>query len=186
MLRIRSVAPAAMAIAMLASAGCSTYAASRYSIAPETVSALRAYRPQVVAVGPFTAAQPGLSEINCRAVGPIKTPDGEPFVEFVRRALIAELTIAEIYATQAPRTLTGHLERVDFESGVYWSNAAWHLVLTVKSSNGKSLKAAEDYGFKASYAAEPACQNTAQALMPAVQNLVGKLVRDPAFADLLR
>ena len=78
MLWMRSVATAAMAIAMLASAGCSTYAASRYSIAPETVSALRTYRPQVVAVGPFTAVQPGLSEINCRAVGPIRRPTASP------------------------------------------------------------------------------------------------------------
>jgi hypothetical protein len=155
---------AAMASAILASAGCSTYAASRYSIAPETVSALRAYRPQVVAVGPFTAVQPGLSEINCRAVGPIKTPDGESFEEFVRRALIAELTIAEIYATQAPLTLTGHLERVDFKSGVYFTDAAWQLALTVKSSNGKSLRAVEEHGFKTSYGAEAGCQNTAHAI----------------------
>jgi hypothetical protein len=33
---------------------------------------------------------------------------------------------------------------------------------------------------------ETACNQTAQALMPAVQNLVGKVVRDPAFVELVR
>jgi hypothetical protein len=56
----------------------------------------------------------------------------------------------------------------------------------LKSSNGKSLVASEHYAFKASYEGEAGCQNTAQALMPAIQNLVGKAVRDPAFPELLR
>jgi hypothetical protein len=166
-------------------AGCATYAASRYSISPETVSALRAYRPKTVAVGRFTAAEPGVSEITCRAVGPIKTPDGEPFEEFIRRALIAELTIAELSASSAPITLTGDLERLGFTSGVYWSDAAWDIALTVKSSNGKSLMVRERYAFSASYAGGAGCQNTAQALMPAVQNLVGKIVMHPEFRALL-
>lgn len=186
MSRSPRVTVVAMILVALTTGGCSTYAASRYSISPETVNALRAFRPQTVAVGPFTAAKPGVSEITCRAVGPIKSPDGEPFEEFIRRAFIAELTIAEIYAATAPVTLTGHLERLDFESGIYWSDAAWHLVVTVKSSNGKQLAATEHYAFKASYGGDAACQNTAQALMPAIQNLVGKVVRDPAFPDLLR
>ena len=74
----------AISAAMLS--GCSTYAASRYSISADNVTALRAFRGQTVAVGPFTAAQPGKTEIMCRAVGPIKTPDGETFEEFVRKA----------------------------------------------------------------------------------------------------
>jgi hypothetical protein len=164
--------------------GCSTYAASRYSISAETVSALRAYRPQTVAVAPFTATKPGESEITCRGVGPIKTPDGEPFEEFIRKALIAELTIAEIYAASAPVTLTGRVEDIDFSSG--WTDAAWTIRLAVSSSNGKKLVVAENYAFKSSYVGEVACNQTAHALMPAVQNLVGKVVRDPGFAELLR
>ena len=175
-----------IALIALAATGCSTYAAARYSVSPETVSALRAYRPLTVAVGPFTAVRPGESEITCRAVGPIKTPDGESFEEFVRRAFVAELTMAELYAASAPVTLTGHLQRLDFTSGVYFTDAAWDLALTVKSSNGKSLVATEHYAFKASYGGDAGCQNTAQALMPAIQNVVGKAVRDPAFPELLK
>jgi hypothetical protein len=35
--------------------------------------------------------QPDLREITCRAVDPIKTPDGETYAEFIRKALIDEL-----------------------------------------------------------------------------------------------
>jgi hypothetical protein len=166
--------------------GCSTYAASRYAISAETVSTLRAYRPHNVAVGAFTAKKPGETEINCRGVGPIRTPDGEPFEEFIRKAFIAELTIAEVYAPSAPVTLTGSLDTMDFASGIYWSEAFWQIAITIKSSNGKSVAVTEKYPFKASYGGEAGCQNTAQALMPAVQNLVGKMVKDAAFAELLR
>ena len=177
---------AVTALVALAATGCSTYAAARYSVSPETVSALRAYRSMTVAVGPFTAARPGETEITCRAVGPIKTPDGESFEEFVRRAFIAELMMAELYAVAAPFTLTGHLRRLDFTSGVYFTDAAWDLELLVKSSNGKTLVATERYAFKASYGGDAGCQNTAQALMPAIQNVVAKAVRDPVFPNLLK
>jgi hypothetical protein len=66
-------------LAITVLSGCSTYAAFRYSISADTVATLRGLRGQSVRVGDFTAAQPGRTEITCRAVGPIKTPDGESF-----------------------------------------------------------------------------------------------------------
>ena len=127
--------------------------------------------------------------MNRQPFGPvvaIATPGGESFEEFVRRAFVAELTMAELYGSTAPITPTGHLQRIDFTSGVYFSDAAWDIALTVKSSNGKSLVATEHYAFKASYGGDAGCQNTAQALMPAIQNVVLKAVRDPAFPALLK
>jgi hypothetical protein len=177
-----------LALGMLAAASCSTYAASRYIISADTTSALRAYRGQMVSVGPFTApASPGRSEINCRDVKPIKTPDGEPFEEFIRKALVAELTIAEVYAPTAPVMLTGRLESIAFSSGTFptAAGAAWRIRLVVASSNGRTLTVSEDYKFTSSYIGDVACNQTAHALMPAVQNLVGKIVRDPGFAELL-
>jgi hypothetical protein len=162
--------------------GCSTYAASRYSISVDTVSALRAYRGQSVMVGPFTATEPGRSQITCRGVGPIKTPDGESFEAFIRKALVDELTMAEIHASEAPVTLTGHLDKIDFSSQV---GAAWTIAVTIRSSNGRSLAVEEAYGYKSSYYGETACNQTAHALMPAVQNVVSKIVRHPGFAALL-
>ena len=173
-----------IALATVVLAGCSTYAASRYAISADTVRTLRTFKGQTVAVGDFTATKPGQKEIMCRAVGPIKTPDGETFEAFIRKALIDELTIAEIYAPSAPIVLTGRLDEIDFSSGP--AEAAWKIALTVRSSNGKTLAVREVYGFTPSWYGETGCNQTAHALMPAVQNVVGKVVRDPSFADLVR
>ena len=123
-------------------------------------------------------------QITCRAVGPIKTPDGESFEDFIRKAFVSELVIGEIYAPTAPVTITGNVDSLDFSSGL--TDAAWDIALTVRSSNGRSLSAKERYPFTASYYGETGCNNTAHALMPAVQNLVGKVVRDAVFPELLK
>jgi len=128
--------------------------------------------------------KPGRSEITCRAVGPIKTPDGEPFEEFIRRAFIADMSIAEVYSTAAPVTLTGRLDAIDFSSGM--TDAAWDIAMTLSSSNGKSLSTDNHYSFSGNFVGEVACNQTAQALMPAVQDLIGKIIAHPDFADLLR
>jgi hypothetical protein len=170
--------------AAIALAGCSTYAAQRYSIAPNNIAVLRAFKGQTVNVGPFTAAKPGRNEITCRAVGPTRTPDGEPFEEYIRKAFIADLSIAEVYATAAPTTLTGRVDALDFSSGL--TDAAWDIAVTISSSNGKSLSVDNHYSFSGNFVGEVACNQTAQALMPAVQDLIGKVIGHPDFAALLR
>ena len=117
----------------------------------------------------------------CRGVGPIKTPDGEAFSDFVRKALIDELKIASIYSASAPVTLTGNLDALDFSS----NGGLWNLSLTVKASNGKSMTATEAYSYTSSFNGTTACNQTAQAFMPAVQNLVGKVVSSPEFIALI-
>ncbi|MGK9166373.1 hypothetical protein KXR53_08760 [Inquilinus limosus] len=171
-------------ILLLAAAlgGCSTYAAQRYSISADNVMALRSLNGQTIAVGSFNSAQPPATEIGCRAVGPIKTPDGETFSEYVRKAFIDELKIANAYSEASPVVLTGVLDQANFSS----MNGAWDLGLTLKSSNGRSLAVKEHYPFTSSFYGETACNQTAQAMMPAVQNLIGKAVKSPQFRDLVR
>ncbi|MDD5389164.1 MAG: hypothetical protein PHD37_07450 [Gallionellaceae bacterium] len=168
------------AIAVLAS-GCSTYSATRYSISTDNVVALRSLNGKSVNVGAFSASTPGQTEIMCRGVGPIKTPDGEPFAEFVRKAILDELKIANTYSSAAPVMITGNLDAIDFSS----NSGNWNLALTVRSSNGKSMSVSESYGYTSSFYGETACNQTAQAFMPAVQNLVGKVVRSPEFVALV-
>ena len=166
--------------AVLAS-GCSTYSANRYSISTDNVMALRSLNGVMVDVGAFSSSTPGQTEIMCRGVGPIKTPDGETFSDFVRKALLDELRMAETYASPAPVTISGNLDAIDFSS----NSGNWNLALTVNSSNGKSMTVSEDYKYTSSFYGETACNQTAQAFMPAVQNLVGKVVRSPEFMELV-
>ncbi len=171
---------AACSLLILAS-GCSTYSASRYAISTDNVVALRSLNGKAINVGAFSATQPQQSDIMCRGVGPIKTPDGETFAEYVRKALVDELKMSNTFSSSAPLTLTGNLDAIDFSS----STGTWNLALTVRSSNGRSMSASEQYSYTTSFYGETACNQTAQALMPAVQNLVGKIVRSSEFGTLV-
>lgn len=172
-----------LAIGML-STGCSTYAATRYTSSVDNLTPLRALRDegQALNVGEFRTVGAASSEIMCRALGPIKTPDGESFATYIRKALITELKYAELYAEKAPVTLSGTLEQIDFSS----MDGAWNLKLSVQSSNGNKVTVSQRYNFTSSWVAETACNQTAQALMPAVQDLIKQLVGGKKFASLVR
>jgi hypothetical protein len=168
-------------VSVLALAGCDTLAATRYSINADNVVNLRQYNGGSVNVGSFTSATPGQSEIMCRAAGPIKTPDGEPFSEYVKKALLDEMKIAGIYNQNAPITLSGRLEQTELNS----VSGKWILVLSVTSSTGGSLTESEAFNFTTSFAAIVACREAATAFMPAVQNLIGRIIRNPEFRRLM-
>lgn len=169
-----------LAVGMLAS-GCSTFVPARYSISADNISTLRTYRGHTLNVGEFTSPTV-TSQFACRAAGPLVAPDQETFGEYVRKALIAEFKIAEIYSATAPVTLTGTLEHLDFSS----TGGTWDMTLTVQSSTGRSLKVSEQYKFETSFVAETACNQTAQAFMPGVQNLISKIVNHAEFPALIQ
>ena len=161
--------------------GCSTYATTRYSVSVDNVSKLRELGTAGVTVGNFTATDPGVTQLNCRAVGPIKTPDGESFETFIRKAFVDELRMAEVYSETADITLTGNLNEIDFSS----TSGMWTIGLTINSSNGRTITVLENYDFKSSWYGETACNQTAQALMPAVQNVISQIIQNNGFPSLV-
>ena len=52
----------------------------------------------------------------CRAVGPITTPDGEPFAEYIRKALITQLRLTRSYSPEAATRISGSLDNINFDS----------------------------------------------------------------------
>jgi hypothetical protein len=177
-------------LAVLAASACSAYTVPRYGLSAENVTGLKKLGSKVN-LGAFTATTPGQTEIRCRAVGPVRTPDSRPFEDYIRRALLDELRIADVYSEGAPVTLTGNLDKIDFNS----MSGDWTMDLTVRSSNGRALTVSSKYEFSpgpmfqpgpAQAAAARACAETAQAFAPAVQVLIGKLVYHPELAQLLK
>ena len=187
----RAEGESGLLLAVLVSSACSSYTVPRYGLSAENITGLRKLGAKVN-VGRFTATTPAQTEIRCRASGPVKTPDGRPFEDYIRRALVDELKVAEMLSDSAPVTLTGHLDKIDFNSMA----GDWTMHLTATSSNGRSLSVSSKYGFSTgpvfyvggggTAAAERACAETAQAFAPAVQVLIGKLVHHPEFAALLK
>lgn len=167
-------------------AGCSTYAVPRYSVSTDTVAALRSVGDVKVDVGDFSSAndvakreQPG--EIMCRGVGPIKTPDGESYAEYVRKALVSELVIANIYEKGSPVGLTGRLTELDFDS----MGGTWVVGMELISSNGKVVAVKNTHKYTSSFYGETACNQTAQAGLGAIQDAIRAAVTHQDFKSLL-
>ena len=168
-------------VLVLIASGCSTYSTNRYSTSVDNVVALRTLNGTKIKVGDFTATGKSKKEIMCRGVGPIKTPDGETFESFIRKALIDELKMSETYSDSSQISLTGNLDAIDFSS----NSGKWEISLTIMSSNGNAISATEKYSYTTSFYGETACNQTAQALMPAVQNLIGQIVSNSEFKSLV-
>ncbi|GFD88617.1 hypothetical protein KUL152_08430 [Tenacibaculum sp. KUL152] len=161
--------------------GCSTYSVNRYAVSVDNISSLKSVANSNINVGAFNAIGESKTSIMCRGVGPIKTPDGQSFENFIRKAFIDELTMAGVMDPNAPITLTGTLDSIDFSS----ASGSWDIAMTISSSNGNAISVTESYEFTSSFYGETACNQTAQALMPAVQNLIGKIVQDKGFSKLV-
>lgn len=168
------------ALACVAVAGCSTFAVPRYSANAETVSALRALQPAKVRVGAFTGSN-GSTSINCRGASPIEIPDGDTFEGYVRKGLVSELIISDIYDPKASVELSGSLEKADFNS----NTGTWFLSLSLTSTTGAKLHVENDYKYSASFYGTVACNQTAQAALGATQDLIQKAVLDVRFKTLV-
>lgn len=166
-------------IAAIGLGGCSTYATAPYSSDADTVVHLRDSEIEPVNVGSFGG--PGdKTSIGCRAVGPIETPEGEGFAQFIREAIADELKLANKYDPESQIVIDGELQEIDFSS----LSGQWDISLLLLSSNGAQMEVSETYDYSTSYLGETACNQTAQALMPAVQNLVSNAVKSPDFSKM--
>lgn len=164
---------------------CSTYTTPRYAISADANVALKAIGASNVAVGAFSG--PARFDTGCRAAGPLAPPDGLTHTEYLKKALEDELKVAGAHAEAAPRIiLTGEVGKLEFSSSRGLTGGSWDVDVVLKSSNGKSMGAAEHYEFESGFIADTACKQTAEAYLPAVQNLIAKIVRSPEFKGLLQ
>ncbi|MBW8329410.1 MAG: hypothetical protein K0M48_09740 [Thiobacillus sp.] len=173
-----------VALSVLTLSACSTYMPQRYSISADNNVALKAIDAGNINVGAFTG--PAKFDSNCRAAGPIAPPDNMSFEAYIQKALADELKVAGKFDDKTPKvTLTGVVEQIAFSSSRGLTGGSWDIGLRVHSSNGKSTYVAEHYEFNSGFIADTACKQTAEAYYPAVQNLIGKLVKAQEFQTLV-
>ena len=173
----------ALCVVVLVSVGCSTMTPARYAVSVDNNLALKKYEGSRVKL--VSMVSPASFDPNCRLMGPIQGSDGMTVPQFVQKAFNDELKFANLYAEDGV-TLDGNLTKIAFSSTSGLTNGWWELDLTLKSSKGKSMDVASLYEFKSGFDAITACNQTAQALGPAVQDLIKKTVTDPQFSALLR
>lgn len=174
-----------MVVAAILLAGCETLVAPRYSVLADNNIAVKALGVTGLGIGEFTG--PSNFDSNCRALGPVEVADGITHTQYIRKAFEEEFKMAGIYAASSPRVLiTGTVTKLAFSSTRSITGGSWDIDLTLASSNGASMRTTEHYEFPSGFLANTACKQTAEAFTPAVQNLVGKVLRSPEFRALVR
>lgn len=162
--------------------GCSTMTPPRYSVSVDNVEILRQYGDKQGSVADFELA--AQFDSNCRLMGPIEPADGLTVPEFIARAFNDEFKMAGIYSASGNQ-ITGVIDRISFSSISGITGGWWDIAITLNSSNGKTLKVENKYEFKSGFDAITACNQTADALTPAVQDLIKSAVSNPSFESLL-
>jgi hypothetical protein len=167
-------------------AACETPTTQRYAISADNNLAIKAIG--VTGIGIRTFSAPSDFSANCRALGPMQVADNLTHTQYIQKALEDELKVSGAFAqASTPRvTLGGKVNKLEFSSTKGITGGYWHVDLTIDSSNGKKLDVSEYYEFNSGFVANDACRNTAEAFSRAVQNLIGKVVRSPGFAEMVR
>lgn len=173
----------AIATLTLFVAGCSTMTPARYSMSVDNNMALKKLDGSKFHIASVSA--PASYDSNCRMMGPVQAADGMTIPQFVEKAFNDEFKFAGVYS-ESGVSLSGSLNHIEFSSMSGLTNGWWDLGLDLKSSNGKTLSVSSRYDFKSGFDAITACNQTAQALGPAVQDLIKKAVTDPQFVELTR
>jgi len=175
-----------VAVLLVAAAlsACETPTTQRYAISADNNQAIKSLGASNIGVATFRA--PADFSANCRALGPMQVADGLTHTQYIQKAFEDELKIAGAYASSGAQVvISGRVHRLEFSSTRALTGGSWTIDLALESSNGKSVAVNEYYEFSSGFGANDACRNTAEAFSRAVQDLIGKVVRNPGFAALL-
>lgn len=173
------------AITVIFLSGC-VNAPQRYGISADNNLALKASGGVNINVGLFTNTADFSN--NCRGLyGQLSLPDNMSFEGYIQKGFIDELKVAGIFDDkEAKITLSGVIEKLSFSTLTsLMGGGSWDIGLRINSSNGKSTYVSEHYEFDSSIQVWAACAQTANAYMPAVQNILGKLIKSPDFKSLV-
>lgn len=159
-----------------------SHVSQRYSPSATNVEQIRESAKDAsakISVDQFTATEKGKKSIVCRAEGAISAPDNKSFDEFIRDAITDEFRVAGVYDAKSLAKLQGNLDYIDFSSNI--GSGKWVMKMTFKSENVEPFLVENTYEFSTNFIANIACEQVAQALAPATQDLIKKLVQHPSF-----
>jgi len=147
-----------------------------------TILIQKALNGSKVQVGDFTSFEPHLNSLRCRLI-PINSISrgGATFSDIFKKEFVEEFNDAGVFDAGSALTLKGHLKEFELSS---FGSAYWNITLELSSSNGKSLTASNKFPFESSMSGQTACKNAKEALEPAVNSVIQKVINSPEFAGL--
>jgi len=172
-----------LAFSVLVLSACSTMQPPRYAVSVDNIQTLKSFTE---IKGEFSSLnQQARFSSNCRMMGPIEPADGLSVPQFITKAFNDELKMADKYSKDAVK-ITGDITKIEFSSITGLTSGYWDIGLNLKSTNGESLAVNNKYSFKSGFDAITACNATADALSPAVQDLIKATVNHPEFPKLMK
>lgn len=179
-----------LAVSFASAPGCETIPSTKvdpYANNPITTRGLLRLPPGSIFLEGIDSVPIDIATVPCLR-GKISLPGGQSFSDYVEAALLSELLLADRYANDATVSLHGALNEVSFSFdqpiGFASFGGTWTFSLIVRSSNGKEISVTSNYSYDTGYAPSR-CHIAASYLMPAIQELIAKLVTEPNFAELL-
>lgn len=167
--------------------GCITYHGQNYGVSADNISSLNKLQSNTktkIKSVEFTSYSPGRSRMGCRAAGPISTPNGEPFDQYIKEAFIDELKIANLYDPNKGIEVKGHLKKIATGSGI--GNARWVIHVDYSSPGKETFSVNIEHKTRSSWLADKACLELAHGLGPAVQKLLKETFSNPEFIKWLQ
>jgi hypothetical protein len=162
-----------------------TYMPPHYRVSMDSTTELKQIGGSNISVGPFTLTAEFDNDCGITA-GSVVMPDKMRVEDYIRNGLVEELKAAGMFDDTAPKiTLTGTIDQLDFFSRRYIYTSTWHIGLLVKSSNGNSVHITDQYNFDAGAFSQADCQKVANSFLPAVQNIIAKVIDAPEFQSLV-
>ena len=172
-----------LAVSVLALSACSTMQPPRYAVSVDNIQTLK-HLTEIN--GEFASLnQPTKFSSNCRLMGPIEPADGLSIPQFITKAFNDELKMADKYSKDTIK-ITGDITKIEFSSISGLTSGYWDIGLSLNSTNGTNLTVNNKYSFKSGFDAITACNATADALSPAVQDLIKATVSHPEFSKLMK
>ena len=163
---------------------CESFSPQRYTAVPDNLPVLRALTGAAARVDPFVLSTQ--FDATCRGGANIDPPINMTFQSYLQTALTDELKVSGLYDEKSPKVvLAGNIDKLSFSSTKSLTNGEWSIGLRVTSSNGRSVYVSEIFQFESAFNGVTACRRTAEAFLPAVQNVIAKLVRSAEFRPLL-
>ena len=166
-------------VTILLLSGCETLSVQQYLPTQQNTSVIKNVMMMSnissLAVGEFTTSHPGQFESLCGINKLIRIPNNTPPDIYIRNALINEIKEAGVYSLdqiEAERVITGHLDTFKLDS----DTGSWIIQVTISLNTGDVYTVSETYEHD-----EISCERAASTLVPAVQDLIYKIVSNPAF-----
>jgi hypothetical protein len=157
---------------------------NRYSSYPQNNSLLKETTKNneiKIKVADFTADYEAKTAQSCRMVGTINMPEKEKPYEVIRKALIDELILANLYSPDATKTMTAHIKKITFST----VDPKWVIDGTF-DLEGKKVPLITEHKFQGGFVAVTACNNAVNAFMPSVQDFLYAFFKTDEFNQFIQ